>query len=73
MRDTQNAKFDKEKVEALPDVSDQLDRIEAIMSSGEAVVARWSPLVIGCVVVVALSSMASSVALITVAVLAFGG
>lgn len=73
MRDSRNANFDRERVEALPDVSDQLDRIEGIMSAVESGIEKWSPLVLGCVVLVALSSLASSVALITVAVLAYGG
>jgi hypothetical protein len=73
MRDNKPEVFDQQRVEALPDVSAQLNRIESVLETAESVMKQWSPFIVCCVVAVALSSVASSIALITVAVLAYGG
>ena len=73
MKDVKTEVFDQKRVDALPNVSDQLNRIESVLESAETVMKQWSPFILCCVVAVALSSVASSIALITVAVLAYGG
>ncbi len=73
MRDSQNDRFDKRKVEALPDVSEQLDRMEAVVENLQSSIARWMPHLLFCAGIMAVSAAASAVALVTVAFLVYFG
>ena len=73
MKDSPNAKFDKRKVEALPDVSAQLERMEAAMESVQRSLTRWAPHIIFCAAITALSAASGAIALVTIAFLVYFG
>lgn len=76
MRDVERS-YSKKKVEALPDVSDQIDRVEAAVNDLrnilDSFVNKWGRAILAFVALIAISAMVSAMALVTLAISVING